>query len=218
MAARLGRIRLVDPLERYPTANCLLGDIASKLPMWPLADLLVTHLPQTHPGLNVTHIAYHDPTHALCRAEVDGELGGLVQEVPLLTIDLRAHLGFGLHKSFASARALLAAVQLSVVQLFADARMALVAPLLEGAEEATREDHGMVSGRGDSGDVYLAQIDTGHFAGLPWWWRRLPGVEGEGQLVVVCPPQQLHLAHVGASILGRQWKIQIRPACTARWP
>jgi hypothetical protein len=67
-----------------------------------------------------------------------------VQEVPLLRIALRAHLGFGLHKSFASARALL-----TPVQLFAATSMTLVAPLLEAAEEAAREDHGMARHGGD---------------------------------------------------------------------
>ena len=58
------RICFINPLDHYPHSRRFLAQVASKLPMRPLADLLVYLLSKAHPGLDVAYISYRDPAHS----------------------------------------------------------------------------------------------------------------------------------------------------------
>ena len=129
VTTRSGGIALINPLHADPQPRRLLGEVAGELPMWPLADLLVGHAAQTDARLDVAHISHRDACDALACAEIHHLARRLVEQIPLLAIHPRTHLGFALEQPFGTAGARLAAAYL-LLQHAVD----LVAPLLARTE------------------------------------------------------------------------------------
>ena len=172
----------------------LLRQVAAELTVGPLADFLVGVPPLPHPIADVTHVAHRQFTHPVLMSEGDSLAGRLMEDVPLLAVAFGRRPILLALKPFPAAVALLAAGLPLLI-----GGVALVAKLLDVAEQPPADDERVpILGTKDR-DVDLAQIDPDDLprhrqgVGLRWWGHR----DGEGHLVVVSPPQQLHLTDVG---------------------
>src|SRR5258708_21907541 len=144
VATRLGGIRLVNRVELDARAGRFLAQVPHELAVRPLADLLVGHVPETDPRLNVAHIAHREAADALLLAEGDHFPGGLMQDLALLAIQRGADLGLAPQQAPGTPRALLAAAE-----LFLEEGVGAVASLLAGAQQPPRDDQCLPPGAGD---------------------------------------------------------------------
>jgi hypothetical protein len=173
--------------------------------LWPLADLLIGSLAEADPGLDVAHIPHRDPSDLVGLAEVHHLARRLMQEVTLLAVALRAHLGVALEQALGPAR-----TGLTTMQFLLQHAVDLVAPVFAGAQLSSRDDERVPFARRHRGHMDLPQIHSRDGSCRQWRGQGVSRLQRQAELVVIRPPGQFGPTQMDLTILLWQWQQQRR--------
>ncbi len=184
------------------------GEIAHKLPVRPLAELLILVSSLANTVRNIPDIANGELADTL-RVKPAQQLGaGRMENMPLLAVELGGRPRFCRLELLPPARSFRAAVTFA-----SQCRVPFIAEALDRPKIPSVDDQTSACIRDSSGNIDFAKIDPGRQAGLTDDGVRCV-FDRKRELVVVRTPQQFDFADGPLMVARRKWQDEIRLSAT----